>query len=68
MERVPYVRFEHMGTSGGTISSLLENLGGESIDSKKAKFLNPETSCYHNLIQNTDLSDNDFPAKNVNIS
>ena len=27
--------FEHMGTSGRTISSLFENMGGGSIDSKK---------------------------------
>ena len=69
MERVPYVHFEHMGTSDGTISSLFENMGGGGVNRlKKAKFLHPETSLYHNIIQKTDLSDNDFPAKNVNIS
>ena len=30
---------------------------------KKVKFSHPETSCYYKLVQNTDLFDNDFPAK-----
>ena len=53
--------FQALGTSGGTISSLPENRGGGNKLKKQSSYiLKP--------LDSTDLFDNDFPAKNFNIS